>query len=91
MTPSRRNSFVHHSRSNSLEFISTAAPKLETAVDRSVPDSEPAELDEETKYFHNNPIPDYLPEVKKQVSDFIQFHAGKRPIALVTVSALFPK
>lgn len=76
----------NRSRRNSLEFISTAAPKLETAVDRSVPDAPPAEVQSEYDYFHNNPAPDYLPEIKRNVSEFVQFHAGKRPIALVTVS-----
>lgn len=84
MPGSRRNSM--HSRRNSLEFIPTSAPKIDSAVDRNAPDVLPAETDEETKYFHNNPAPDYLPEIKKQVSEFVKFHAGKRPIALVTVS-----
>lgn len=79
----------NRSRRNSLEFISTAAPKLETAVDRSVPDAPPAEVQSEYDYFHNNPAPDYLPEIKRNVSEFVQFHAGKRPIALVTVCFFF--
>lgn len=74
----------HHSRQNSLEFLHTSAPKVETAVDRNIKEAPPAETDEEYSYFHNNPMPEYLPEIQKQVREFIEFHYGKRPIALVT-------
>lgn len=78
--PSSRNL----SRQNSLEFLHTSAPKVETAVNRDILDAPPAETDAEYNYFHTNPTPDYLPEIQKQVRDFIEFHAGKRLIALVT-------
>lgn len=72
------------SRRGSLEYLHTSAPKLDSAVDRSVVEAPPAETDAEYSYFHNNPVPPYLPEIQAQVREFINFHAGKRPIALVT-------
>jgi phosphopantothenate-cysteine ligase len=71
-------------RTQSLERIHTSAPKLESAIDRTVPESGPAEVDEETNYFATNPEPPYLAEIQEQVHEFIAFHSGKRRIALVT-------
>ncbi|KAF5112110.1 hypothetical protein DV452_004174 [Geotrichum candidum] len=71
-------------RTQSLEKIHTSAPKLESAIDRSVPEPGPAEVDEETNYFATNPEPPYLAEIQQQVNEFVAFHSGERRIALVT-------
>ena len=76
-----------HSRASSLERIHTYTPAPETAIDRTVPDPVPAQIDEEQSYFETNPEPPYLGEIQRKVNEFIKFHAGKRRIALVTVSS----
>lgn len=76
-------------RQQSLERIHTSRPAAESAIDRSVPDSGPAQIDEEKSYFATNPEPPYLDEIQQQVQQFINFHSGKRRIALVTVSIFF--
>lgn len=78
-------STMSRSRRQSLERIHTSTPAPESAIDRSVPDSGPARIDEEKSYFESNPEPPYLSEIQQQVNEFIKFHSGKRRIALVTV------
>lgn len=67
--PSSRNL----SRQNSLEFLHTSAPKVETAVNRDILDAPPAETDAEYNYFHTNPTPDYLPEIQNRSETLLNF------------------
>lgn len=64
----------------------TANPETESAIDRSIPEFEAAKISDEDEYFKNHTPPSYLPEIAKEVQEFINYHlntTGKR-IALVT-------
>lgn len=63
----------------------TALPETANAVDRSIPEPDPASIAEEDRYFKTNRAPDYLPQVKLQIESFIsdQVKRGRR-IAVVT-------
>lgn len=77
---------MSRSRRQSLELLHTSTPAPESAIDRSVPDFVPAQIDEEKNYFATNPEPPYLDEIQQQVNEFVKLHEGNRRIALVTVS-----
>ncbi|ODQ65788.1 putative phosphopantothenoylcysteine synthetase [Nadsonia fulvescens var. elongata DSM 6958] len=68
-----------------LVNIHTSDPRIQTAIDRSIPEPAVAEISDEDRYFATNPAPEYLSQVVEQINEFIQFHqsTGKR-IALVT-------
>lgn len=63
----------------------TSLPEAANAVDRSIPEPDPASIAEEDRYFKTNRAPDYLPQVKEQVEAFVldQVKRGRR-IAVVT-------
>jgi phosphopantothenoylcysteine synthetase/decarboxylase len=68
-----------------MSLIHTSNPPAETALDRTVPEFPPAESEEEDWYFTHHVEPSYLPEITKQVGQFIELHNGKnKKIALVT-------
>lgn len=66
-------------------MIRTNAPNVSHALDRDAPVLPVAETTDEETYFAQNPAPDYLPELREQVDEFVAYHrrAGNR-IALVT-------
>ncbi|KAI5952683.1 CAB2 [Candida jiufengensis] len=64
----------------------TSNPETSYAIDRSLPEFAAAEPTDEDNYFANHQPPTYLPEIEKEVQQFIKYHqenTGKR-IALVT-------
>lgn len=74
------------SMSPQKKSIRTANPDNESAIDRSIPDFPAAQLSDEDKYFNTHKPPPYLPEVSKEVSDFIDHHISttNKKVVLVT-------
>ncbi|EMG50455.1 CAB2 Phosphopantothenate--cysteine ligase CAB2 [Candida maltosa Xu316] len=64
----------------------TANPEAESAIDRSIPEFEAAKISDEDEYFQNHKPPSYLPEIEKEVQEFIEYHRKntQKRIALVT-------
>ena len=62
----------------------TAHPEPQTAIDRTHADPPVAEVLDEDRYFSLNKPPAYLPELEEQMTKFIEFHAGKKNVVLVT-------
>ncbi|EGW31682.1 uncharacterized protein SPAPADRAFT_140523 [Spathaspora passalidarum NRRL Y-27907] len=64
----------------------TSFPDTSAAIDRRIPEFAPAHISDEDKYFRNHEPPAYLPEIEKEIEQFIQFHKENtnRRIVLVT-------
>lgn len=64
----------------------TSNPDADTAIDRTIPDFPAAQILDEDKYFKNHKPPSYLPEIEKEVANFVEFHQNQsgKNIVLVT-------
>lgn len=65
----------------------TSQPDSQSAIDRDSQVFPAAQPSDEDKYFSSSPVPDYLPQLKLEVDEFVRFHQREshKKVVLVTL------